>query len=68
MGGFDRDNVRAAFHVPEDYEIGAVIAVGYLGNVDALPDSLKAAETSPRTRKPLNEFVFSEWNTAAQME
>jgi nitroreductase len=68
MSGFDRDNVRAAFHVPEDYEIGAVIAVGYLGNVDALPDSLKAAETSPRTRKPLNEFVFSEWNTAAQME
>jgi nitroreductase len=68
MGGFDRDKVRAAFQVPEDYEIGAVTAMGYLGSVDALPDSLKAAETSPRARKPLSEFVFSEWNEAAQLE
>jgi nitroreductase len=65
MGGFDRDRIRAAFQVPEDYEIGAVTAIGYLGNVNILPDSLKAAETSPRTRRPLVEFVFSEWNKPA---
>jgi nitroreductase len=68
MGGFDRDKIRAAFQIPEDYEIGAVTAMGYLGNVDVLPDSLKAAETSPRNRKPLSEFVFSEWNKVAQLE
>lgn len=68
MGGFNRDKIRAAFQVPEDYEIGAVTAIGYLGNVDILPDSLKAAETSPRKRKPLVEFVFSEWNKPVQME
>ena len=68
MGGFDRDKIRAAFEIPEDYEIGAVTAIGYLGNVDALPDSLKAAETAARKRKPLSGFVFSEWNKAARLE
>ena len=68
MGGFDRDKMRAAFEIPEDYEIGAVTAIGYLGNVDALPDSLRAAETTARKRKPLSEFVFSEWNKAARLE
>lgn len=68
MGGFDRDKIRAAFKIPEDFEIGAVTAIGYLGNVDALPDSFKAAETSARNRKPLSEFVFSEWNQAARLE
>ncbi|HTU51603.1 MAG TPA: nitroreductase family protein [Acidobacteriaceae bacterium] len=68
MGGFDRDKIRKTFEIPEDYEIGAVTAIGYLGNVDALPDSLKAAETSVRKRKTLSEFVLSEWNKAARLE
>jgi nitroreductase len=68
MGGFDRDKIRAAFQIPDDFEIGAVTAIGYLGSVDILPDSLKAAETSARNRKPLSDFVFSEWNKAASLE
>jgi nitroreductase len=68
MGGFDRDKIRAAFQVPEDYEIGAVTAIGYLGDVAILPESLRTAELSPRKRKPLGEFVFSEWDKAAQLE
>jgi nitroreductase len=68
MGGFDRDKIRAALQVPEDFEIGAVTAIGYLGTADALPDSLKSAETSARKRKPISEFVFSEWNRAAELE
>jgi nitroreductase len=68
MGGFDREKIRAAFEIPEDFEIGAVTAIGYLGNIDVLPDSLKTAETSARNRKPLSEFVLSEWNKAARLE
>jgi nitroreductase len=67
MGGFDHEKIRASFQIPAAYEIGAVTAIGYFGNIDALPDPLKTMETSPRRRKPLNEFVFSDWNQPAEI-
>ncbi len=66
MAGFDNEIARAAFGIPDDYEIGAVTAIGYLGNVEALPDPMRKMETSPRERKPLQEFVFSAWDHPAQ--
>jgi hypothetical protein len=39
--------------------------MGYLGDPSALPDSYDAFEKSPRSRKPLEEFVFSEWDKPA---
>jgi hypothetical protein len=65
MAGFDHDKVRKAFKVPEDYDIGAVTALGYLGDPETLSDGPKAQEKSPRQRKPLHEFVFSEWEKPA---
>lgn len=67
MAGFDRDKARNSFHVPGDYDIAAVTALGYLGNPDTLPDNLKQMETSPRSRKPLQEVVFSEWEQPAKL-
>lgn len=61
MAGFDHAKMRKAFDIPADYEFGAVTALGYLGDPDILPDHLKQAETSPRSRKPLSEIVFSDW-------
>jgi nitroreductase len=67
MAGFDSAKARAAFQIPDDYEVGAVTALGYLGDADTLPDGLKTQEISPRARKPLAEIVFSEWGTAATL-
>ncbi|MGD0736283.1 MAG: nitroreductase family protein [Terracidiphilus sp.] len=68
MAGFDPDAARKAFGIPEVYELGAVIALGYLGEPAALPnEQMKTQETAPRTRKPLKEFVFSAWDTAADL-
>jgi hypothetical protein len=67
MGGLDRDKARANFNIPEDYEVGAVWALGYLGEPTALPEQLQEMETAPRTRKPLSEFVFSSWDKAAKL-
>jgi nitroreductase len=67
MGGFDEAKARAAFEIPEDFEIGAVWALGYLGDPAVLPDPMQAMEKAPRQRKPLSEFVFAEWDKAAEL-
>jgi nitroreductase len=67
MGGFDKDKARTSFAIPAEYEIGACWAFGYLGDPNALADWQFTAETTPRTRKPLSEFVFSAWNEPAKL-
>jgi nitroreductase len=66
MAGFDREQLRASFAIPSDYEIGAVTAIGYLGDPATLPEHLQKMEVSPRQRKPVEEFVFSAWEKPAQ--
>jgi nitroreductase len=53
MGGFDAAKARADFGIPEDFEVGAALAIGYLAD---------GTEPGERTRKPLSEQVFgTEW-------
>lgn len=65
MAGFDKDHARASFGIPSDFELGAVTAIGFLGDPSVLPDHLRQMETAPRSRKPVSEFVFSEWEKSA---
>jgi nitroreductase len=67
MAGFDADQARASFAIPSDYDIGAVTAVGYFGDPAGLPEHLRTMELAPRQRKPLEEFVFSDWEKPAQL-
>jgi nitroreductase len=68
MAGFDQEAARKALTIPGEYAIGAVIALGYQGEPAALGDAgLIEHETAPRTRKPLDEIVFSEWGKAAEI-
>jgi nitroreductase len=68
MAGFDPDAARKAFGIPDVYELGAVIALGYQGEPAALGnEQIVAQEVAPRTRKPLKEFVFSAWDTATDL-
>lgn len=67
MGGFDPEQVRASFAIPSDYEIGAVSAIGYFGDPATLPANLQKMEAAPRERKPLKQFVFSDWEKPAQL-
>jgi nitroreductase len=69
MAGFDHDAARQALAIPEDYLLGAVIALGYQGEPSALSnEKLIAQETSPRSRKPLSEFVLSAWGEPANLD
>jgi nitroreductase len=68
MEAFDTEAARKAFGIPAEYTIGAAIALGYQGEPAALADDqLVQREMSPRTRKPLNEFVFTEWGVPAKL-
>jgi len=68
MGGFDHTAVRASLNIPEQYALGAVIALGYQGEVDQLGDErLISQEVAPRQRKNVGEFVFSAWEQPAEL-
>jgi len=58
MAGFDVNKAREVFSIPADWEPVAVMAIGYPGHPQSLPDKLRDRELAPRTRKPLSEFVM----------
>jgi nitroreductase len=58
MGGFDADKARAAFGIPADYTLMAMIAVGYQAAPEVLDEETKKKELAPRGRKPLGERFF----------
>jgi len=60
MGGFDAQRARSEFHIPDDFEIGAAFAIGYIDETATLP--------GVRTRKSLEEIVFSgDWGSPARL-
>jgi nitroreductase len=68
LAGFDPDQAQSAFAIPALFEPAVVIAIGYLGNPDTLPDGLRARECGPRTRRPLEELVFEHtWGRASEL-
>jgi nitroreductase len=58
MGGFDREQARKTLNVPEEFELHAVIAIGYRGNTESLPPELQERE-KPSVRRPLSDSMFS---------
>ncbi|MDO8962720.1 MAG: nitroreductase family protein [Methylophilus sp.] len=59
MGGFDATKAQAAFAVPEQFTLMAMVTVGYATVADILPDDLRERELAPRERRPLGELFFN---------
>jgi nitroreductase len=59
MAGFDANKAREVFHIPEDWQAVAAIAIGYPGDPNSLPEKLKERELAPRSRKSLAAFVMT---------
>ena len=59
MAGFDVEAARERFRVPAGWEPVSVMALGYPGEVESLPDQFREREMEQRRRKRLDEFVFS---------
>ena len=58
MAGFEVEKARELLNLPAGYEPVAMIALGYLGDPNTLPETLRDREPSPRARKPFTEFVY----------
>lgn len=59
MIGILPDKAREIYEIPEGCEAWTGIAIGYKGDPNALPTTLRDRDLTPRQRKPLREFVFS---------
>lgn len=69
MGGFDENQVRAAFAVPAQFACMAMIAVGYQADESVLGDDLKQLETAPRERTPLGVLFYENgWDQPVKAE
>ncbi len=60
MGGIYPERAREVYQIPPDYEVATGLALGYLGDVNLLPEDLRAKELRERSRKPLQELVFGD--------
>ena len=58
MAGFYPDEVRELYGVPDGFEPVAGLVLGYPGDPATLPEDLRQRELAPRTRKPLESFIF----------
>ncbi|MEX0718023.1 MAG: nitroreductase family protein [Planctomycetaceae bacterium] len=59
MAGFDPDQARAEFAIPDSHEPLTMIALGYYGRPDRLPQDYRDRERGERVRKPLEEIAFT---------
>lgn len=60
MAGFSFEKAQKVFEIPPEFTPVTVIALGYLGTVENLPESFRELEQAPRNRKPLSELIFSD--------
>jgi len=63
MAGFSPDKARELFEIPNKFDIVTMVAVGYLGDPEILPESMRDMESSTRDRKELDSLLFcGDWN------
>ncbi len=68
MAGVELERAREVYGIPQTHDPLTAVAVGYPGEVEALPESLREAESAPRQRKAQGEFVFAgAWDKPATL-
>ncbi len=58
MAGYDEQKVLSGFNIPQPFRVAALVAAGYRGRVEDLPEDVRAKDLKPRVRKAAAEFVF----------
>jgi hypothetical protein len=58
MIGIDSERARSVYGLPANVEALTALAIGYRESPDALPEVLRDRDTTPRTRRPMTEWVY----------
>ena len=59
MGGFDVQRAIEVFHIPDDFEIGIMIAIGYQDKHSVLPERFREKAFSPtRKEEALRDSIY----------
>ncbi len=59
MGGFEKQKAIDTLNIPETHEPVVIMAIGYLGEIDVLPEFLKQREAAERERYTQEVFVLN---------
>lgn len=59
MGGFEKQKAIESLNIPDSYEPVVVLAIGYLGEMESLPENLREREVAPRERYTQDFFVLN---------
>lgn len=59
MAGFDQAKAISNLNIPEYYEPVVIMAIGYPGDTEKLPENLRLRELAPRERYLQQEFVMN---------
>lgn len=57
MAGFDKEKIKASLSISENVEPICVIALGYLGEAEALEEPYRTRELTPRNRLNISAFT-----------
>jgi nitroreductase len=68
MIGILPDKSRELYLIPEGVQPVTGLAIGYAADPSTLSEKYRERDLAPRSRKPLNEFVFDgEWGVASKI-
>lgn len=59
MGGFEKQEAIESLNIPDTHEPVVVLAIGYLGDMESLPENLREREVAPRERYTQDFFVLN---------
>ena len=58
MAGYDEQKILRGFNIPQPFRVATIVAAGWRGKVESLPEEVRAKDLKPRVRKAAGEFAF----------
>ena len=58
MGGFSVSNAREFLEIGDEYDIMAVMAIGYKGDIELFPEYIQERELKERHRRSIEQILM----------